>query len=66
MSTLVIGLAYIDVLKIYKQAQFEGNEISVSEMGTMLRERIEYYTKPGWETLKLILANGSGNLAQSM
>jgi hypothetical protein len=52
VSTLIIGLAYIDVLKIYKQKQFEGNEISVSEMGTMLREKIEYYAKPGWETLK--------------
>jgi predicted GTPase len=66
VSTLIIGLAYIDVLKIYKKAQFEGNEISVSEMGIMLRERIEYYTKPGWESLKLILANGSGNFAPSM
>ncbi len=66
VSTLIIGLAYIDVLKIYQQAQFEGKEISVSELGIMLRERIEYYTKPGWETLKLILANGSGNFAPSM
>ncbi|WP_144238272.1 hypothetical protein [[Scytonema hofmanni] UTEX B 1581] len=66
MSTLVIGLVYIDVLKIYKQVQFEGKKISVSELGTMLRERIEYYTKPGWESLKLILVNGSGNFAPSM
>lgn len=66
VSTLVIGLAYIDVLKIYKQAQFEGNEISVSELGIMLRERIEYYAKSGWEILKLILANLSGNFTQSM
>ncbi|MBW4448763.1 MAG: GTPase domain-containing protein [Spirirestis rafaelensis WJT71-NPBG6] len=66
VHTLIIGLAYIHVLKIYKQKQLEGKEISVSELGAMLRETIEYYAKPGWETLKLILADASGNFAQSM
>lgn len=57
-STLIIGLAYIDVLKNYKQAQLEGKEISESELAPMLIEQINYYAQLGWNTLKLLLDGG--------
>lgn len=57
-STLVIGLAYIDVLKIYKQRQIEGKEISESELVAMLIEKMKYYAQLGWKTLKPLLDGG--------
>lgn len=66
VSTLVIGLAYIDILKeFYKQVEFDGKKLSVSELGVMLRARIEYYANNLWEVLKLLLPGGSANFQSS-
>jgi predicted GTPase len=66
VSTLVMGLAYIDILKeFYKQAEFDGKKLSVSELGGMLHEKIEYYANNFGEVLKLLLASGSSNFQQS-
>ncbi|GET37443.1 GTPase domain-containing protein [Microseira wollei] len=63
LSTLVTGLAYIDVLIAYKKAQLAGQEISVTDLAEMLKNKIQEYTQPGWEILRQILDDGGGNLA---
>lgn len=65
-STLVIGLAYIDVVVVYKKAQFAGQQMSVSELAEMLKNTIHQYTQPSWEILGQILDDKSGNLAWQM
>ncbi|MEH2416652.1 GTPase domain-containing protein [Nostoc sp.] len=73
VSTLVIGLAYIDILKeLYKKADFDTEKmslselgLSISELGKMLRERVEYYAKNLWKVLDLLLLVSNGKFALS-
>lgn len=62
LSTLVNGLAYIELLKFYKEAQLHGREISDSELIETFTKIIQEYTKPGYEILKLILNSEDDNL----
>lgn len=66
LSTLIIGLAYIDILKeLSKQVEFDREKMSEFELGKMLGERVEYYAKNLWKVLDLLLLVSNGKFAVS-
>ena len=50
--TLALGLAYIEVLKVYMKAQINGEQLSLQQLTKMFVELYKDYASSGRKTLK--------------